>query len=208
MTAWNATAGAELSPTASWSRRVRRVGGLIQLAFASFWLVRGSLTIGGGVGLGMACASGAGAVAAAFYGVRVTAGVGARPHGPAASRIERAITAASIIQLVASFAVPVLVVAAGHSAWVLPSIAITIGPLLLWLDHRVDVPPVSAGRLGIDRRAVAARRGPVGHRTHRDHRPRRRPPAAGHRHRRFPRPRRPPTSPPATITTSSLIRGV
>jgi len=34
----------------------------------------------------------------------------------------------------------VLVSAAGHSDWVLPSIAITIGPLLLYLDHRVHIP--------------------------------------------------------------------
>ena len=45
-----------------------------------------------------------------------------------------------MIELVASFAFPVIVIAAGHSDWVLPSIAITIGPLLLWLDHLVDIP--------------------------------------------------------------------
>jgi hypothetical protein len=33
-----------------------------------------------------------------------------------------------------------LVVAVGHPEWVLPSIAITTGPLLLWLDHRVGIP--------------------------------------------------------------------
>ena len=38
---------AELTPTAAWSRRVRRIGGLIQAAFAAFWLVRASLSIGG-----------------------------------------------------------------------------------------------------------------------------------------------------------------
>jgi len=32
------------------------------------------------------------------------------------------------------------VIAAGRSDWVLPSIAITIGPLLLWLDHLVLIP--------------------------------------------------------------------
>jgi hypothetical protein len=36
--------------------------------------------------------------------------------------------------------VPAIVLAAGQSDWVLPSIAITIGPLLLWLDHRVHIP--------------------------------------------------------------------
>jgi hypothetical protein len=32
------------------------------------------------------------------------------------------------------------VIAAGHSDWVLPSIVITIGPLLLYLDHLVHIP--------------------------------------------------------------------
>ena len=49
-------------------------------------------------------------------------------------------TIATVIQLVASFAVPAAVIAAGQPDWVLPSIAITIGPLLLWLDHRVHIP--------------------------------------------------------------------
>jgi len=35
---------------------------------------------------------------------------------------------------------PVVVIAAGHPGWVLPSIVITIGPLLLWLDHLVHIP--------------------------------------------------------------------
>jgi len=47
---------------------------------------------------------------------------------------------ATVLELVASFAFPVIVVAMGHSDWVLPSIAITIGPLLLWLDHLVHIP--------------------------------------------------------------------
>jgi len=38
---------ADLTPAAAWSRRVRRVGGFIQAAFAAFWLGRASLTIGG-----------------------------------------------------------------------------------------------------------------------------------------------------------------
>jgi hypothetical protein len=32
------------------------------------------------------------------------------------------------------------VTAAGRPGWVLPSIVITIGPLLLWLDHVVVIP--------------------------------------------------------------------
>jgi len=46
----------------------------------------------------------------------------------------------SWVHLTASFALPVIVIAAGHTDWVLPSIAITIGTLPLWLDHRVDIP--------------------------------------------------------------------
>src|SRR5882757_7862352 len=140
MTVAQAPTNAEPSPTAAWSRRVRRIGGLIQLAFAAFWLVRGSLTIGGPPGLALAGVSGALAIAAAAYGIRVTATLAPRPSGPEASRIERAITAATLLQLIASFAAPAIVIATGHPAWVLPSIAVTIGPLLLWLDHRVHIP--------------------------------------------------------------------
>ena len=49
-------------------------------------------------------------------------------------------TIATVIELVAAFVLPVIASAAGHSDWVLPSIAITIGPLLLWLDHEVRIP--------------------------------------------------------------------
>jgi len=41
------TTAADLTPTATWSRRVRWIGGLIQAAFAAFWLARGSVAIGG-----------------------------------------------------------------------------------------------------------------------------------------------------------------
>jgi hypothetical protein len=128
------------SAVAAWSRRVRRVGGLIQLAFAAFWLIRGSLVVGGGTGLTLGVAAAMLAVTAAVYGIRATAGVAARPTGREAGRIERAVTVATALQLVASFAAPAAVLAAGQPDWVLPSIAVTIGPLLLWLDHRVDVP--------------------------------------------------------------------
>ena len=49
-------------------------------------------------------------------------------------------TIATILELAAAFVLPVIVIAAGHSDWVLPSIVITIGPLLLWLDHLVHIP--------------------------------------------------------------------
>jgi hypothetical protein len=50
------------------------------------------------------------------------------------------VTVATVIQLAASFVLPVIIIATGHPDWVLPSIVITIGPLLLWLDHVVDIP--------------------------------------------------------------------
>jgi hypothetical protein len=140
MTNLEATTGAPLSPATEWSRRIRRVGGFIQLAFAAFWLVRAALSIGG-VGRTLLAAAAfviVGAVTA--YGSRVTARTGRRPTGIEAKRIERSVNAATVIELLASFALPIIVIAAGHSDWVLPSIAITIGPLLLWLDHLVHIP--------------------------------------------------------------------
>jgi hypothetical protein len=140
MTDTRTPAPTELSATVAWSQRVRKVGGFIQLAFAAFWLVRGGLSITGVTGAVLAAAGVALAVIVLAYAVRATKGIGGRPTSPEAKRIERSVTIATVIELVASFAFPVIVIAAGHSDWVLPSIAITIGPLLLWLDHVVHIP--------------------------------------------------------------------
>jgi hypothetical protein len=130
----------DLTPTAAWSRRVRRIGGFIQVAFAALWLVRASLAIGGLAGDVLIAVSGAAVIGAYAYAIRVTAGVAPRPSGPEARRIERSVTVATVVELVAAFVLPVVVTAAGHPGWVLPSIVITIGPLLLWLDHVVVIP--------------------------------------------------------------------
>lgn len=140
MTITRTRATTELSPQAAWSQRVRKVGGFIQLAFAAFWLVRGGLSITGSTGTALAVAGVVLSIAVLGYATRVTAGIGGRPSSAAAKRIERSVSIATVIELVASFVFPVIVIAAGHSDWVLPSIAITIGPLLLWLDHLVDIP--------------------------------------------------------------------
>jgi hypothetical protein len=132
--------GTELTPTAAWSRRVRRVGGLIQTAFAAFWLIRGSHAIGGAIGAALIALSAVVVLASFAYAARVTAGTAPRPRSQAGRRIERAVTVATVIELLAAFVLPVIVSAAGHSDWVLPSIAITIGPLLLYLDHLVQIP--------------------------------------------------------------------
>jgi hypothetical protein len=129
-----------LDARAAWSLRVRRVGGFIQAGFAAFWLIRGCLALGGPVGGILAAVLGVVAIGVFGYGILATAGIAPRPTGTAAQHIERAVTVATIIQLVASFAAPALVIAIGHPEWVLPSVTITIGPLLLWLDHRVGIP--------------------------------------------------------------------
>ncbi len=128
------------NPEIAWSHRVRKVGGYIQLAFAAFWLIRGGLSIGGGAGAALAIGGTLAAIAGLGYAIRVTNGIGLRPNGIEAKRIERSVTWATVIELIASFAFPFIVIAMGHSDWVLPSIAITIGPLLLWLDHLVHIP--------------------------------------------------------------------
>ncbi len=135
-----ATDAAHLTPTAAWSRRVRRVGGLIQAAFAAFWLVRGSVVIGGRVADVLIAVFGVCVFGVFSYAIRATAGTAPRPRSPEGRRIERDVTLATVIELVAAFVLPVIVSAAGHSDWVLPSIAITIGPLLLYLDNRVHLP--------------------------------------------------------------------
>jgi hypothetical protein len=133
-------AAADLAPAVAWSRRVRRIGGLIQAAFAAFWLIRASLAIGGRAEDVLIAVSGVAVIGVFSYAIRLTAGTAPRPAGPQARRIERLVTLATIIELAAAFVLPVIVIAAGHSDWVLPSIVITIGPLLLYLDHLVHIP--------------------------------------------------------------------
>ena len=140
MTVPKTPTGGELTAAAAWSERVRRVGGFIQLAFATFWLVRGCLSIGRGPVPALIGGIVVIVVVVLVYAIRVTSGTGQRPTGPDAKRIERSVNGATVIELVASFALPVIVSLAGHSDWILPSIAVTIGPLLLWLDHLVHIP--------------------------------------------------------------------
>lgn len=136
----SATRAASLTATAAWSRRVRWIGGLIQAAFAAFWLVRGSAVIGGRAADVLIAVFGVIVIGVFFYAITATRGTAPRPKSPEGKRIERSITIATVIEFAAAIVLPIIVSAAGHSDWVLPSIAITIGPLLLWLDHRIDVP--------------------------------------------------------------------
>jgi hypothetical protein len=124
----------------AWALRVLRIGGVIQACFAAFWLVRGGLALGGLGGTALAAVLLAAALAAVVYGLWATAGLTPRPLGTDAARLERGVTIASVIQLVASFAAPFLVITLGHADLVVPSIAITIGPLLLYLGYRLAIP--------------------------------------------------------------------
>lgn len=134
------TRAADLTPTAAWSWRVRWIGGLIQAAFAAFWLVRGSVVLGGRAADVFIAVFGVIVIGVFLYAITAARGTAPRPRGPEGRRIERAVTVATVIEFAAAIVLPIIVGAAGHSDWVLPSIAITIGPLLLWLDHRVHVP--------------------------------------------------------------------
>jgi hypothetical protein len=125
---------------AAWRRRVARIGSLIQLAFAALWLARGTLATGWPGRLPIAISLVAAAVTLGVGGARTTRGLAPRPRGPAAHRLEQAITIATVIQLAASCALPFLVSAAGHPDLTAPTIAITIGILLLWLRARLTTP--------------------------------------------------------------------
>ena len=128
------------SPRDAWSRRVRWMGGLIQATFAAFWLVRGSLAIRGDASAMLLLMFGISALGVFAYAFRRAGGRAPRPQDPQGRRIERAVTIATVVEFAAAILLPILVRAAGHPDWVLPSIAITIGPLLLWLDDRLHIP--------------------------------------------------------------------
>ena len=118
---------------------MRWIGGLIQAAFAPFWLVRGSAALGGSAAGVLIAVFGVIVIAVFLYAAKASGGTAPRPRSAEGKRIELAVTIATVIEFAAAIALPVIGAAAGHSDWVLPSIAITIGPLLLWLDQRVHV---------------------------------------------------------------------
>ncbi len=178
MTLTQVPSATELSPQVAWSQRVRKVGGFIQLAFAAFSLVRGGLSITGITGPVLAAAGIVVSIVVLGYAIRVTAGIGGRPTSAAAKRIERSVSIATVIELVASFAFPVIVIATGHGR---------LGPAVDRHHHRAAAAvarppgrhsPIPPGRLGLDRCAVHPRRSHVGLHSGRHHRPRSRRPVA------------------------------
>jgi hypothetical protein len=130
----------EPAARAAWRRRVARIGSEIQLAFAALWLARGTLATGWPGRLPIAITLTAAAVALGVWGAAATRGLAPRPRGPAARRLERSITIATIVQLAASCALPVIVSAAGRADLTVTTIAVTIGILLLWLRATLATP--------------------------------------------------------------------
>ena len=126
---------------APWARRVLWVGGLTQCAFGAFWLARGSAAIGGGVGLALLALSALFVVGLFTYARRAAAGTAPRPSDTRQDKsIEIQVTIATALEFAAAIILPLVVSTTGHADWTLPSIAITVGPLLLWLDYRVRIP--------------------------------------------------------------------
>ena len=117
------TRAADLTPAVAWSLRVRWIGGLIQAAFAGFWLVRGSAVVGGRAADLLIAVFGVIVIGVFFYAITAARGTAPRPRGPEGKRIELAVTIATVIEFAAAIVLPVIVSAAGHSDWVLPSIA-------------------------------------------------------------------------------------
>ena len=128
---------------ALWRRRVAYVGSLFQLAFAALWLMRGMLATTVPARLPIAVILAVAAIAIGVWGALSTRGRAPQPRGEAAARLGRAITIATVAQLVVSCALPFVVSALGRPDLTVTSIAITIGLLLLWLRLRL----ASAGHL-------------------------------------------------------------
>ena len=104
--------GGDLTPTAAWSRRVRWIGGLIQAAFAGFWLVRGSVVIRGGVAAVLITVFGVTVIGVFVYAVAAAVGTARRPNSPEGKRIERDVTIATVIEFAAAIALPIIVTSA------------------------------------------------------------------------------------------------
>jgi hypothetical protein len=121
----------------AWRRRVARIGSLIQVGFAALWLGRGTLATGWPGRLPIALALVAVAVAIGVWAQARTRGLAPRPAGAAARQLERAVTIATVMQLAASFGLPVVVAALGRPDLIVGTVSVTIGILLLWLRTKL-----------------------------------------------------------------------
>ena len=127
-------------PAAAWSRRVRRIGGFIQAAFAAFWLTRASLAIGGRTGDLLIAVSAVAVIGVFSYAIKVTAGTAPRPAGRKPGGSSGWLPRPPSSNLSLPSCCPSSSSRPAARTGVLPSIVITIGPLLLYLDHLVHIP--------------------------------------------------------------------
>jgi len=139
MTAYQADDGTIVATSArtAWRRRAVLVGGGFQVAFGALWIARGLASL---APLTVAVGVGSVALVAGLAAAVLLRRLAPRPSGVAARAIERRLTAATILQLVASCALPITISGLAGSRLVLPSIVITIGILLVWIHHEVDTP--------------------------------------------------------------------
>lgn len=120
-----------------WQKRAVLVGGGFQVVFGALWLARGlvPLTL-----LAVAIAAGGVVLVAGLMTAVLLRQSAPRLHGSVARAIERRLTTATVLQLIASFVLPIVISEVAGPRLVLPSIVITIGILLVWIHHEVDTP--------------------------------------------------------------------
>ena len=121
-------------------QRVLRVGGTIQGCFGTLWLARSALV--SNPAFGLIAAVGVVLIGSGVVGYGLIVQRGRRPEGPSApwSRHGTVVWIATCVQLAASILVPTAVAAVGYPDLVVPSAILTVGPLLIWIDHEVDIP--------------------------------------------------------------------
>jgi hypothetical protein len=123
-----------------WKDRVARLGSLIQLGFAAFWLARGTWATEWALRLPAAAILATAVVAMGVWVERSTRSLVPPSRGFAAQQLGREITIATVLQLAASFALPEIVMVLGRPDLVVGSVSVTIGILLLWLYVELKTP--------------------------------------------------------------------
>ena len=140
---------------AQWRKRVLLVGGGLQVAFGAWWLVRALSPITSPLVAGL---FGALVVLGAITVAPSLFSSAPRPRGPEALRIERRLSVATILQLVASFLVTWGLSQLQAQRLSLPFVMASIGALLIWTHREVKSPfQGTAGRalIGLSLLALA-----------------------------------------------------
>ena len=123
---------------------LRRNAAVFQLVFATFWFVRLVLAWGSPEAWAVAIGGTTAATIGTRRAWRSAAGLRAREEfrTPAGRAFLRPVTVISTVQLVGSIVLPWVASTTGHTEWVVPSIAITIGLFLMAFATPLQVPAV------------------------------------------------------------------